>query len=428
MAGLSIGTWILLGALAAELAAAILIAVKGRRNLASRFLAGYLFAAPVALLLFLFAARPAEFGSSVAPSVRALLFVLSALLVGLLGSLLLGFALTHPTPILWLQRTPGRVAYVFLPLLVLPIASAGVQFFHYEEERVDIPAGGLDPESFFANPAPSGQSRSFYVNGAPAVALLYFVGGAVAAAVISLRRSRRAGTPLERSRLRFVAIAVGIPLAVAGAAALALGAVVVADLLVRFAGGDDTPDLERGAAGAALNLLQWSVIPFVVLAPALAAGYVLLRYRLLNLDLRLRFALRASLVGTAFVLAFFVVAESLEAWVTHRMASQLWGVAAAAALLPVYKPLERVADRMAGRAFPATDDLARYRTARAREIYAAALEDNVRGPSITPAQRLELDVLAHSLGLTPEVAAGLERGKPGPAPAGPRRAPTRAGT
>lgn len=158
------------------------------------------------------------------------------------------------------------------------------------------------------------------------------------------------------------------------------------------------------AAGAVFMLSM----PLLTLAFVSLLGYGLLRTQMLDIDLRIKSGVRRSVVVGAFVVAFFLASEGIEALVSGR-AGTLAGLAAAGLLLVALRPLERGAARVADRVMPGAEDTPEYRVGRGVELYRAALESAAEDGEVTDKERAMLATLRERLGIREGDAAAMER-------------------
>lgn len=149
----------------------------------------------------------------------------------------------------------------------------------------------------------------------------------------------------------------------------------------------------------------WGV---VLLLYYCALAYGILKVQLFDIDLRIKSGVRRSVVAGAFVAAFFLVSEGVEALVSGS-AGTFAGLAAAALLLVALRPLERGAARFTDRLMPGVLDTHAYRTVRKGEVYRAAVESAMRDGEITEREREVLATVAEQLGLEPTEVRAVER-------------------
>ncbi|HVM45331.1 MAG TPA: hypothetical protein VM582_05295 [Candidatus Thermoplasmatota archaeon] len=152
-----------------------------------------------------------------------------------------------------------------------------------------------------------------------------------------------------------------------------------------------------------------SVVTNAVGAVGFAAllGYAILRHRLFDLDLRIKWTLRSGTVAGAYVALFFVASESAAAALGERWGTYV-GILAAGLLVFAFAPLQRLAQRVSDVIMPGVADTAVYQDRRKEEVYRAAVEETLADGSVTLKERKVLLRLQEELGLDPASAHRLE--------------------
>lgn len=145
------------------------------------------------------------------------------------------------------------------------------------------------------------------------------------------------------------------------------------------------------------------------IAAALLLGYALLRYRIFDIDVRLKTSLARTLAGGLAVGAFFLASEVAETVVADRTGSTLLGLAAAGAFLVLETRLMHAGKRIAQRALPGVDPSERYLAQRKLVVYRAAVESAGRDGVMTERERTLLGTLARELKLTHEEKGSIDR-------------------
>ncbi len=140
-------------------------------------------------------------------------------------------------------------------------------------------------------------------------------------------------------------------------------------------------------------------------APLIAYG--ILRTKLFDIDLKIRWTIRQSTVAAAFVAVFYVVTEAVDRYLASELGNWI-GLLASALLVFFLAPLQRFAERVAHFAMPGTQDTSEYAAYRKLQVYEAALQDALPG-GISDKERTLLDHLRDSLGIGAKDAAALER-------------------
>lgn len=135
-------------------------------------------------------------------------------------------------------------------------------------------------------------------------------------------------------------------------------------------------------------------------------AYGVLRVQLFDIDLRLKIAFRRGTVGSIIGLAFFIGSEVLEAVIPVR--GTILGLLAAGVIVLLLRPIQRFAERLAGRAMPHVESTPDYLDRQKRQVYRAALEGALEDGEVTDRERAILGRLAEQLGLPRDVTSRLE--------------------
>ena len=130
----------------------------------------------------------------------------------------------------------------------------------------------------------------------------------------------------------------------------------------------------------------------------LFAGYALLKHRLFDIDVKLRWTISRGTVAAMFVGTFFVVSQVAQNFLEDSMGWALGGVIAGVMLFAI-APLQRAADRLAGAAVPAISPADRK-----LELYRLALAVALSDRAISREEERHLAKLAEQLGVTPTEA------------------------
>ncbi|HET6403140.1 MAG TPA: hypothetical protein VFH78_00710, partial [Candidatus Thermoplasmatota archaeon] len=128
-----------------------------------------------------------------------------------------------------------------------------------------------------------------------------------------------------------------------------------------------------------------------------AVVYAVIRYNVVDLDLKLKWTIGRSTIAGIFVALFFVASESAAVFLGERLGTYV-GIASAGLLLFALAPLQRFAEQVSDRAMPRVHDTEDYRLVRRREAYAAAVEAALTDGEITEKERDILAAMADSLG------------------------------
>ncbi|HVL88081.1 MAG TPA: hypothetical protein VM681_08795 [Candidatus Thermoplasmatota archaeon] len=146
-------------------------------------------------------------------------------------------------------------------------------------------------------------------------------------------------------------------------------------------------------------IVDYLVVPLIV--------YGVLRHRVVDIDLKVKWSIRQSTVAASFLAVFFVVSTVAQEFLADQF-GWLMGGLAAGALLFALAPLLRFADRFSSAAVPHVKNEADYLTYRRYQIYKVALEGTLRDGVLSPAETAALSNLRTELGLTMEDHVALE--------------------
>ncbi|HLE96634.1 MAG TPA: hypothetical protein VI997_04620 [Candidatus Thermoplasmatota archaeon] len=132
--------------------------------------------------------------------------------------------------------------------------------------------------------------------------------------------------------------------------------------------------------------------------PVLVA-YALVRQRLFDVDVKIKWTIKRGTLAAVFLAVFFVVAQLAQTFFTESYGLVVGGVAAGLLLFAI-APLQRMAERVADRAMPGVTDLRALAEASGKEeAYRAALEMALADRVITRHEERALAKLAHELGI-----------------------------
>lgn len=134
--------------------------------------------------------------------------------------------------------------------------------------------------------------------------------------------------------------------------------------------------------------------------------YGILRSQILDIELKVKFALTQSVAGALLAVSFFVLSEIIEALLPVE--GLIPGLIAAGLVVLVLRPIYRVVRRLMERLMPGVERSSTYITTRRAEIYRAALEGAAEDGRVTSAERAILERLREQLGLEDSVARLLE--------------------
>lgn len=147
----------------------------------------------------------------------------------------------------------------------------------------------------------------------------------------------------------------------------------------------------------------------MTLAFPLLVAYALLKHRLFDIDLAIKWSIRRGTVASAFVGAFFLAQEGAEYVIASRTGSTLVGIAGAAALVAVVKPLGRLGARISDAAMPAVQETPEYERARKLEVYEEAVDSLLDDGKLSAKEEEALARMRRRLGLDEAEAREAER-------------------
>lgn len=147
----------------------------------------------------------------------------------------------------------------------------------------------------------------------------------------------------------------------------------------------------------------------VLLVMPLLGFYALVRHQVFGADLKVKFAIRQSTVAAIFLAVFFAASEGAAAFFGERLDSTYLGIAAAALLVLVLAPLQRVADRVADVAMPGVKRTEELSPPEKADLYRDQARFAWSDGQLTRDERAMLDRLRTTLGLSAERASNLEQ-------------------
>jgi len=148
------------------------------------------------------------------------------------------------------------------------------------------------------------------------------------------------------------------------------------------------------------------ILGTLVAVPMIAYG--ILRTQLFDIDLRIRWTLKQSTVAGIFVALMFFVSEGASTFLSAELGS-VAGLLAAAVLMYFLAPLQRFADRVASAAMPNTKNTPEYVAFRKMQVYESALAEAQSENGISDRERVLLNRLRDSLGISAADAEAIER-------------------
>jgi hypothetical protein len=139
----------------------------------------------------------------------------------------------------------------------------------------------------------------------------------------------------------------------------------------------------------------------------LLLAYGVLKSHLFDIDLRIKVALEQSTLAAVITAAFFIGSELVESFVP--VDGTLFGVAAAGLIVLLLRPVQRLAQRFAGRVLQGVEPSPAYLDSRKLDVYRATLEAALEDGHVTDAELTILVRLREQLGISDADAAAAER-------------------
>lgn len=212
-------------------------------------------------------------------------------------------------------------------------------------------------------------------------------------------------------------------------------AIILATLALRRAAGSDGPEGrdDRIIAGWVLATLPLSLVQFIVqplpLGHALVDAlflfllfYGVAKYRVLDIDLKVKVTVRRGTVAAAFLALTFVAIQLTQNFLGTYLGWAAGGALAGVATFAI-TPIQTMAGRLAEKVAPGAAPTEAYFTYRRFELYRVALEGMLRDGVVDAREASGLKGLRAKLGITMADHEALERelrtelGGASPAPA-----------
>lgn len=153
------------------------------------------------------------------------------------------------------------------------------------------------------------------------------------------------------------------------------------------------------------NLLRIFLAAWAFMLPA-CVTYALVRHRLFDAEVKLRFAIKGTTLTGSF-LAVFIIFQQLIQAASNQLFGAIGGAIAAGLLLFALTPLQRWADRVAYRTVPGKAKHGSH--AERLQIYREQLEIAWADGRLTAKERLLFSKLQERLGISAEEAGQVER-------------------
>lgn len=213
------------------------------------------------------------------------------------------------------------------------------------------------------------------------------------ALVVSIHAWWVAEPGMERTRARVFALAFGIR-------DICWGASYAAAFWVIQSGAS----LEESA----IPLMGKVVYALGTLLAVPLIAYGILKAKMFDIDLKIRWTLKQSTFAAAVVAITFVISEGVEAAVSAEL-GDMWGLVAAAVAVVFLKPLQAFAEKVVGLLMPNTRNTPEYQYAHKRRVYEEALIEALDENGVSPKERALLERLRDSLEIPAADAAAMEQ-------------------
>ena len=137
-------------------------------------------------------------------------------------------------------------------------------------------------------------------------------------------------------------------------------------------------------------------------------AYGVLRYSLFEIDVRFRVSVQRGSVVTLFLGVGWLVSEVASVWFSSAFGSEYWGVFAAAFMLLMLRPIQRIVERMVDLVIPQGPPLQSLDADEQDDFYREHVGLMWMDGQLTPKDRIVLASLRSRLGLAPERAEHIE--------------------
>ena len=137
-------------------------------------------------------------------------------------------------------------------------------------------------------------------------------------------------------------------------------------------------------------------------------AYGILRAHLFDIDLKIRWTIKQSTLATIVVTLIFLASEGADRFLSAELGG-IAGLLAAAAVVFFLTPLQRFAESVASAAMPNTENTPEYVAYRKMQVYEAAVAEALPDGNISDRERILLNTLRDSLGISAADAEALER-------------------
>lgn len=295
--------------------------------------------------------------------------------------LLFLFVSSFPHPARWMQRSPRALAAVFLPS-----AAVAVLLLLYFGGAVSADA---------------------YVGAAQGFNVLFFA-VTVSAVLLLLRTRARSPDPVERTQALYVLLGF-VP------------GFVMGWMVTGLQFGESLGLVAAGQGQAVVDLILHVLSPISELLAASLVAFAILRYNILGISPRFRLGVKSVVAGLMFV-ALFLVTQFVENVILQGKVFSFAGdygsfILSGATGIVLFKPIEKVSDRVSSRLLPAAAAHEQAAAAgaavsaaalHAEQIYHAQATYVLRDAKVTDRELAFLANLRTQLGLSEATARRIE--------------------
>jgi hypothetical protein len=137
-------------------------------------------------------------------------------------------------------------------------------------------------------------------------------------------------------------------------------------------------------------------------------AYGILRSQLFDIDLRIRWTIKQSTLAGAVIAIAYLLSEAADRLLSAELGDWI-GLLASTLVVFFLVPLQRFAERVASLAMPNTHNTPEYAAFRKLQVYEAAVAEAQQDGGISRKERVLLNHLRESLGITVVDAETLER-------------------
>jgi len=136
-------------------------------------------------------------------------------------------------------------------------------------------------------------------------------------------------------------------------------------------------------------------------------AYGILKAKMFDIDLKIRWTLKQSTFAAAVLAITFIISEGVEMLVSAELGDK-WGLVAAGVALLFLKPLQAFAEKVVSLLMPNTQNTPEYERSRKMGVYEEALMEAMDENGISPKERALLNRLRDSLEIPVADAEAVE--------------------